>query len=167
LCRQYEDLPTAIQSSADLSCVNATHAFFHLMKGAKDPLYEQMLDNDYKFPFMEQLSQVTSRSPLLCKKYFNQYWNMGDRENAFLKEKKKMEKVGLRVLLSLFLLLFLFSLCVYLVFGFFTNNLFSFCSSLRKKLSLMRRCKESKTNTKRKMPEMMMLLIIHFSCLCS
>ena len=29
---------------------------------------------------------------------------------------------------------------------------FLFCSSLRKKLPLMRRCKESKTNAKRKMP---------------
>ena len=70
---------------------------------------------------------------------------MGGRENAFLKAKKKMEKVGLRVLLSFF--------CVYLVFLFFyTNILFSFCNSLRKKLPLMRRCKESKTNAKRKMP---------------
>jgi len=111
------------------------------MKEAKDPLYEQMLDKDYKFPSVEQLSQVTSRTQLLCKKYFNQYWNMGGRENAFLKAKKKMEKVGLRVLLSLFLFFF-----VYLVFWFFyTNILFSFCSSLRKKLMMMRRCKESKT----------------------
>ena len=84
------------------------------MKEAKDPLYEQMLDKDYKFPSMEQLSQVTSRTQLLCKKYFNQYWKVGGRENAFLKVKKKMGKVGLRVLLSLFLFFF-----VYLVFWFF------------------------------------------------
>lgn len=62
------------------------------MKEAKDPLYEQMLNKDYKFPSVEQLSQVTSRTQLLCKKYFNQYWNMGGRDNAFLKAKKKMEK---------------------------------------------------------------------------
>jgi hypothetical protein len=77
LCRQYEDLPTVIQTSVDLSCIYATRALFHLMKEAKDPLYEQMLNKDYKFPSMEQLSQVTSRTQLLCKKYFNQYWNMG------------------------------------------------------------------------------------------
>jgi hypothetical protein len=56
LCLQYKDLPTTIQTSADLSCVYATHALFHFMKEAKDPLYEQMLDNDYKFSSMEQLS---------------------------------------------------------------------------------------------------------------
>jgi hypothetical protein len=62
LCHQYEDLPTVIQTSADLSCVFATRALFHLMKEAKDPLYEQMLDKEYKFPSKEQLSQVTSRT---------------------------------------------------------------------------------------------------------
>jgi hypothetical protein len=49
LCRQYEDLPTVIRTSADLSCVYATRALFYLMKEAKDPLYDQMLDKDYKF----------------------------------------------------------------------------------------------------------------------
>ena len=109
LCRQYEDLPTVIQTNANLSCVYATRTLFHLMKEVKDPLYEQILDKDYKFSSMEQLGQVTSRTQLLCKKYFNQYWNMGGRENAFLKAKKKMEKVGLRVLLSLFL----FFVCIW------------------------------------------------------
>jgi hypothetical protein len=52
---------------------------------------------------VEQLSQVTSRTQLLCNKYFNQYWNMGGRENVFLKAKKKMEEVGLGILLSLIL----------------------------------------------------------------
>jgi hypothetical protein len=56
LCRQCEDLPTVIQTSADLSCVYATRALFHLMKEAKDLLYEQMLDKDYKFSSVEQLS---------------------------------------------------------------------------------------------------------------
>jgi len=50
------------------------------MKEAKDPLYEQMLDKDYKFPFVELLSQVSSRTKMLCKKYFSQYWNLGGRE---------------------------------------------------------------------------------------
>ena len=58
LCRQYEDLPTVIQTNANLSCVYATRTLFHLMKEVKDPLYEQILDKDYKFPSMEQLSQV-------------------------------------------------------------------------------------------------------------
>jgi hypothetical protein len=103
-----------------------------------------MLDKDYKFPSKEQLSQVTSRTQLLCKKYFNQYWNMGGRENAFLKAKMKIEKVGLGVLLFLFLF-------VYLVFYFlYVNVLFHFCSSMKKKLPLMRRCKRSRTNVKRK-----------------
>jgi hypothetical protein len=38
LCRQYEDLPLVIQTSADLSCMYSTHALFHLMKEANDPL---------------------------------------------------------------------------------------------------------------------------------
>jgi len=38
LCRQYEDLPTVIQTSLDLSCMYSTHALFHLMKEANDPL---------------------------------------------------------------------------------------------------------------------------------
>jgi hypothetical protein len=49
-------LPAVIQTSADLSCVYATRALFHLMKEAKDLLYEQMLDKDYKFSSVEQLS---------------------------------------------------------------------------------------------------------------
>jgi hypothetical protein len=108
LCRQYEDLPTVIQTSADLSCIYATPALFHLMKEAKDPLYEQILNKDYKFSSMEQLSLVTSRTQLLCKKYFNQYWNMGGRKNAFLKAKKKMEKVGLEILLTLFFIIYMY-----------------------------------------------------------
>ena len=68
-----KDLPAIILASADLSCVYTTHALFHLMKEAKDPLYEQMLDKDCKFPSVESLSQVSSQTQLLCKKYFNQY----------------------------------------------------------------------------------------------
>ena len=67
-----------------------------------------MLDKDYKFLSVESLSQVSSRTQLLCKKYFNQYWNLGGRESAFMKAKKKMEKVRLKFFLPLFcLLLFL------------------------------------------------------------
>ena len=98
------------------------------MKEAKDPLYEQMLDKDYKFPCVEQLSQVSSWTQLLCKKYFNQYWNLGGRENAFLKAKKKMEKVGLKDFYSSFLLVSLFVI-------FCSNILFSFCNSLRKEIA--------------------------------
>jgi len=107
LCRQYEDLPTVFQTSADLSCVYATRALFYLMKEAKDPLYEQILDKDYKFVSVESLSQVSSQTQMLCKKYFNQYWNLGGGENAFMKAKKKMEKAKLKFLLFC-LLLFLF-----------------------------------------------------------
>jgi len=95
-------LSTVIQTSADLSCVYATRALFHLMKEAKDPLYEQMLDKDYKFPSIESFSQVSSRTQMLCKKYFNQYWNLGGRENAFMKTKKKMENVKLKFLFCVF-----------------------------------------------------------------
>ena len=103
-------MPTVIETSANLSCVYATRALFHLMKEAKDPLYEQMLDKDNKFPSVEQLSQVSSQTQMVCKKYFNQYWNLGGRENAFLKA-KKMEKVRLKFLLFFYLFLFL---CVFL-----------------------------------------------------
>jgi len=112
-------LPTIIQTSADLSCVYATRALFHLMKEAKDPLYEQMLDNDYKFPSVEQFSQVTSWTQLLCKKYFNQCWNMGGRENAFLRAKKKMEKVRLRVLHTLFCLFLFVCVCFFIIIFYF------------------------------------------------
>jgi hypothetical protein len=95
------------------------------MKEARDSLYDQMLDKDYKFPFVEQLSQVTSRTQLLCQKYFNHYWNMGGRESAFLKVKRKMEKVGLEVLFSSYV-----DCKKYFVLMF----LFYFCSSLKKKL---------------------------------
>jgi len=37
---QYEDLSTVLQTTADLSCMYATRALFHLMKEANDPLYE-------------------------------------------------------------------------------------------------------------------------------
>jgi hypothetical protein len=122
------------------------------MKEARDSLYDQMLDKDYKFPSVEQLRQVTSQTQLLCKKYFNQYWNMCGKESAFLKAKRKMEKVGLEVLfssssLSFFVLMFCFI----------------FCSGLKKKLLPMKRCRRSKISVKKKMPETMMLVITRFS----
>ena len=135
----------------------ATRALFHLMKEAKDPLYEQMLDKDYKFPSIESFSQVSSRTQMLCKKYFNPYWNLGGREDAFMKA-KKMEKVKLKFFLFC-LLLFLFVL--------YSNILFSFCSSLRRKLLLMKRSRGNRTREKKKVLDMMMLVIIHFSCLRS
>jgi hypothetical protein len=130
LCHQYEDLPTVIQTSVDLSCIYATRALFYLMKEAKDPLYEQMLNKDYKFPSVEQLSQVISRTQLLCKKYFNQYWNMGGRENVFLKAKKKMEKVGLEILLTL-----LFFVIIYMYIFFVLIFCFVFLQQLEKEIA--------------------------------
>jgi hypothetical protein len=127
LCRQYEDLPTVIQTSADLSCIYATRALFHLMKETKNPLYEQILNKDYKFPSVEQLSHVTSRTQLLCKKYFKKYWNMGGRENAFLKAKKKMEKVRLKILLIFLLHSYIYIFC--------TNILFCFLQQLEKEIA--------------------------------
>jgi hypothetical protein len=123
LCRQYKDLPTVIQTSANLSCIYATRALFHLMKVAKDLLYEQMLNKDYKFHSVEQLSQVTSRTQLLCKKYFNQYWNMGGRENAFFEGEEKDGEGWIKNFIdsSLFLLLYtcIYFLYLYFVFCFF------------------------------------------------
>jgi len=87
------------------------------MKEEKDPLYEQMLDKDYKFPSVESLNQVSSWTQMLCKKYFNQYWNLDGRENAFMKAKKTMKKVKLKFLFFVCLLLFLFLFYI-LTFGF-------------------------------------------------
>ena len=95
----------------------ATRALFHLIKEAKDPLHEQILDKYYKFPSMESLSLVSSWTQMLCKKYFNQYLNLGGRENTFMKAKKKMEKVKLKFLFCVCLLLFLFLFYI-LIFGF-------------------------------------------------
>jgi hypothetical protein len=73
LCRQYEDLPTVLQTSADLSCMYSSRAIFHLMKEANDPLYEKLYDKSYKFSSVESLNQVSSRTQMLCKKYFHEY----------------------------------------------------------------------------------------------
>ena len=108
-----------------------------------------MLDKDYKFLSVESLSQISSRTQLLCKKYFNQYWNLGGRESAFMKAKKKMENVRLKF------------------FASFLSTSLSFCSSLRRKLLLMRRSRGNRTSVKKRVLEMMMLAIIHFSCLRS
>lgn len=64
------------------------------MKEANDPLYEKLLDKDYKFPSVQSLSQVSTRTQVLCKKYFHEYWNEGGREHAFMKAKKKMQRVS-------------------------------------------------------------------------
>jgi hypothetical protein len=70
LCRQYEDLPIVLHTFADLNCMYSSHAIFHLMKEANDPLYEKMYDQSYRFPSVESLNQVSSRTQMLCKKYF-------------------------------------------------------------------------------------------------
>jgi hypothetical protein len=62
LCRQYEDLPTVLQTSADLSCMYLSRVVFHLMKEANDPLYEKLYDKSYKFPLVKTLNQVFSRT---------------------------------------------------------------------------------------------------------
>jgi hypothetical protein len=93
LYRQYEDLPTVLQTSADLSCMYSSHAIFHLMKEANDPLYEKLYDKSYRFPLVESLNQVSTRTQMLCKKYFHEYWNQGGREHAFMKAKQKMESM--------------------------------------------------------------------------
>ena len=62
LCRQYEDLSIVLQMTADLSCMYATRALFHLMKEANDPLHEQLLDKNYKFPSVDSLNQASSRT---------------------------------------------------------------------------------------------------------
>ena len=116
--------------TADLSCMYATRALFHLMKEANDPLHEQLLDKNYKFPSVDSLNQVSSRTQVLSKKYFYEYWNQGGREHTFMKA-KKMEKFRFEKFYSLlFISLFLFV--------FHSNILLSFCSSSRKKLLLMR-----------------------------
>jgi len=90
----------------------ATRALFHLMKEANDPMYEQLLDKNYKFPSVDSLNQVSSRTQVLCKKCFYEYWNHGGHEHTFMKAKKKMEKVRFGKFCSfvLFLSLFFFIL---------------------------------------------------------
>jgi hypothetical protein len=70
----------------------ATRALFHLTKETKDPLYEQLLDKNYKFPSVQSLSQVSSKTQVLCKKYFYEYWNQGGREHTFMKANQKDAK---------------------------------------------------------------------------
>jgi hypothetical protein len=41
---------------------------------------------------VESLNQASSRTQMLCKKYFYEYWNQGGREHAFIKAKQKMKK---------------------------------------------------------------------------
>ena len=96
----------------------ATRALFHLMKEANDPLYEQLLDKGYKFPSMDSLTQVSSRTQILCKKYFYDYWNQGGREHTFMKAKKKMENVRLKFLLSfVYFYLFVFHSNIFFAAG--------------------------------------------------
>ena len=94
MCRQYEDLPIVLQITADLSSMYSIRALFQLMEESGDPLYDQLLSKDYKFPFVQSLSQVSSRTQVLCKKYFHEYCNQGGSEHTFMKAKQKMQKVS-------------------------------------------------------------------------
>jgi hypothetical protein len=105
LCRQYEDLPTVIQTSSDLSVMYSTRALLHLMKETNDPLYEQFYNNSFKFP-SDAISQVSARTQSLCKKFFFQYWNNAGREHCFMKVKERMKQVCLLFCLNHFSLPF-------------------------------------------------------------
>jgi hypothetical protein len=97
----------------------STRALFHLMKEANDPLYEKLYDQSYKFLSVESLNQVSSRTQMLCKKYFHEYWNQGGREHAFMKAKQKMEKVS-------YLYVILVYCCVFFHVFFLSALLFCF-----------------------------------------
>jgi hypothetical protein len=71
----------------------SSRAIFHLMKETNDPLYEKLYDQSYRFLSVESFNQVSSRTQMLCKKYFYEYWNQGGREHAFVKAKQKIKKV--------------------------------------------------------------------------
>jgi hypothetical protein len=154
LYRQYEDLPTVLQTSADLSCMYSSRAIFHLMKEANDPLYEKLYDKSYKFPSVKSLNQVSSRTQMLCKKYFHKYWNQGGRDHAFIKAKQKMEKVCYLyvILIRCFFLVF-FLICCFILF----------CSSLKRELLLMWRQRGGKKELNKRGRGMMMLVIMYFS----
>jgi hypothetical protein len=155
LCRQYEDLPTVLQTSADLSCMYSSHAIFHLMKEANDPLYEKLYDQSYRFPLVESLNQVSSRTQTLCKKYFHEYWNQGGGEHAFMKAKQKMEKVCYLYVILIH--------CFFLVFFLIYCFILLCCSSLKRDLLLMRRQKRGKKDLNKRGRGMMMLKIMYFS----
>jgi hypothetical protein len=67
---------------------------------------------------VESLNQVSSRTQMLCKKYFHEYWNQGGRKHVFMKAKQKMKKVCYLYMI----LIHCFSLCVFflyvVLFGF-------------------------------------------------
>lgn len=42
-----------LQTTADLSSMYSIRAFFQRMKEAGDPLYDELLSKDYKFPFVQ------------------------------------------------------------------------------------------------------------------
>jgi hypothetical protein len=94
LCNQYEDLSTVLQMIADLSVMYSMWALLHLMKEAKDPLYDQLLDKNYKFPSVESLSPVSLKTQVIRKKHFHEYRNQGGREHAFMMAKQMMQKVS-------------------------------------------------------------------------
>jgi hypothetical protein len=155
LCRQYEDLPTVLQTSADLSCMYSSRVIFHLMKEANDHLYEKLYDKSYKFLSVESLNQVSSRTQMLCKKYFHEYWNQGGREHAFMKAEQKMKKVCYLYVIfdSLFFPCVFFLICCFILF----------CSSLKRELLLIWRQRGGKIELNKRGRGTMMLVIMYFS----
>jgi hypothetical protein len=125
------------------------------MKEANDPLYEKLYDQRYRFPLVESLHQVSSRTQMLCKKYFYEYWNQGGREHVFMKAKQNMEKSMLSIcdFDSLFFFVF-FLICCFILLC---------CSSLKGDLLLMWRLRGGKKDLNKREKEMMMLVIMYFS----
>ena len=52
----------------------STRAIFHLMKDAKDPLYEQMLDKDYKFSSMEHFFSDSATLQEIFQSILESWW---------------------------------------------------------------------------------------------
>jgi hypothetical protein len=83
LCRQYEDLPTIIQTVADYNCMYCSRALLRFMKEEKDPLLSKI----------EDLMKVSTKTNEIGRKFYEQYWNSGGREIAFAKAKARVHRV--------------------------------------------------------------------------
>jgi hypothetical protein len=105
LCRQYKDLPTIIQTATDYSCMYSSHALLHIMKVEKYPLLTKIEDPSYKFPPIEDLIKVFATTNEIGRRFYEQYWNSGGQEFAFVKAKARVQGVRLSVL-SLFYFVF-------------------------------------------------------------
>lgn len=155
LCRQYDDLPMMLQTTADLSCMYSTRALFHLMREANDPLYAKLLDEGYKFPPVESLSKVSTRTHELGKKYFYQYWNSGGRELVFAKAKARVQKVSF--LGFCFLFSFFFVVIIYYILSSYSSLKRSWLLCRRKRRQLRKLLLKE-----RRLP--IMFVTIPFSC---